>query len=119
MLCGTLAFSQVKKIKDKENKSIRIPAEPSKKKKDSTPVKIKVAPKLDKSKDSLSGNSKPLEKKFVIRESEKPFSMTENDGLKNPGEIFEKRWKKEATKGGIIRTMSDQFWANIMLTLSL
>jgi hypothetical protein len=109
MLCGTLAFSQVKKIKDKENKSIRIPAEPSKKKKDSTPVKIKVAPKLDKSKDSLSGNSKPLEKKFVIRESEKPFSMTENDGLKNPGEIFEKRWKKEATKGGIIRTMSDQF----------
>ena len=29
--------------------------------------------------------------------------------LKSPGEIFEKRWNKEAVKGGIIRTMSDQF----------
>ena len=94
---------------DKENKSIRIPAEPSKKKKDSVQVKIKVAPKLEKELDSLGGNSTLTEKKFVIRETEKPFSMTEDDGLRNPGEIFEKRWKKEAAKGGIIRTMSDQF----------
>ena len=35
--------------------------------------------------------------------------MTDNDGLKSPGEIFEARWNKEAEKGGIIRTMSDQF----------
>jgi len=46
-VCAT-AFSQVKKVKDKQNKSIRIPAEPSKKEIDSTPVKIKVAPKFDK-----------------------------------------------------------------------
>jgi hypothetical protein len=35
--------------------------------------------------------------------------MFENDGLKSPSEIFEKRWQKEAVKGGIVRTMSDQF----------
>jgi len=97
-----------KKVKDKENKSIRIPAEPSKKKKDSTPVKIKVAPKLDKDVDKSSGKSEE-KKKFVFKESEKPFSMTDEDGLKNPGEIFEKRWNKELEKGGVIRTMSDQF----------
>ncbi len=35
--------------------------------------------------------------------------MTDSDGLKNPGEIFEKRWNKEAEKVGLIKTMSDQF----------
>ncbi|MBV7268288.1 hypothetical protein [Winogradskyella luteola] len=110
MLCCTVVFSQEKKVKDKENKSIRIPAEPSKIKKDSIPVKIKVAPKLDNNENKNSGDSKKEEKKkFVIKDSEKPFSMTDKDGLKSPGEIFEKRWNKELEKGGIIRTMSDQF----------
>ena len=35
--------------------------------------------------------------------------MIDDDGLKSPSEIFEKRWNKQAQKGGIIRTMSDQF----------
>jgi hypothetical protein len=35
--------------------------------------------------------------------------MTDGDGLKSPSEIFEKRWNKELIKGGVIRTMSDQF----------
>lgn len=96
-------------VKDKENKSIRIPAEPSKKKKDSIPVKIKVAPKLNKKADNSSGKSSNESKKFIIKESEKPFSMTDDDGLKSPGEIYEKRWNKELEKGGIIKTMSDQF----------
>jgi hypothetical protein len=111
MLCGTSVFTQDKKVKDKENKSIRIPAEPSKKKKDSALVKIKVAPKLDKENDKKrSGDSKKeAEKKFVIKTSEKPFSMTDEDGLKSPSEIFEKRWNKELEKGGVIKTMSDQF----------
>ncbi len=110
MLCCTLVFSQEKEVKDKENKSIRIPAEPSKVKKDSMPAKVKVAPKLEKDETKNSGESKKDEKKkFVIRDSEKPFSMTDKDGLKSPGEIFEKRWNKELEKGGIIRTMSDQF----------
>jgi hypothetical protein len=106
MFCSTVVFAQVK---DKENKSIRIPAEPSKIKKDSIPLKIKVAPELDKKKDSISGKSALSDKKFVIKESEKPFSMIEKDGLKSPGEIFEKRWSKELEKGGVIRTMDDQF----------
>lgn len=101
-----MVFSQVT---DKENKSIRIPAEESKKVKDSSLIKVKVEPILKKEDQKSDDKSKKEEEKFVIRETEKPFSMTENDGLKNPGEIFEKRWNKEAVKGGIIRTMSDQF----------
>lgn len=100
-----MVFAQVK---DKENKSIRIPAVESKKEKDSILIKAKVAPIFKKEEEKASGKSKQ-EEKFVIRETEKPFSMTENDGLKSPGEIFEKRWKKEAVKGGYVRTMSDQF----------
>jgi hypothetical protein len=101
-----MLFSQVK---DKEKKSIRIAAEPSKKEKDSAQVKIKVAPILKKEDEKSSGDSKNAEKKFVFKESQKPFSMIANDGLKSPSEIYEKRWNKEAEKGGIIRTMSDQF----------
>lgn len=108
ILCSSTVFAQ-KKVKDKENKSIRIPAEPSKKKKDSALVKIKVAPKPNKEADKKSTDSKNENKKFVIKESKKPFSMTEGDGLKSPSEIYEKRWNKEAAKGGIIKTMSDQF----------
>ncbi|EDP70817.1 hypothetical protein FBALC1_08658 [Flavobacteriales bacterium ALC-1] len=98
-----------KKVKDKETRSVRIPAEPSKKKKDSALVKIKVAPKPNKEADKKSADSKNEKKKFVIKEPEKPFSMFEDDGLKSPSEIYEKRWKKEAAKGGIVKTMSDQF----------
>ena len=106
IFCSTTVFAQVK---DKEDKSIRIPAEESKKKKDSALIKIKVAPILKNEEKKSSSAEKREEKKFVIKEIEKPFSMTDNDGLKSPGEIFEKRWNKEAVKGGIIRTMSDQF----------
>ena len=106
IFCSSAVFAQ---IKDKENKSIRIPAEPSKTKKDSTLVKIKVAPLPKKENEKSKGSSTDSKEKFVFNETEKPFSMTENDGLKSPGEIYEKRWTKEAVKGGIIRTMSDQF----------
>ncbi len=98
-----------KEIKDKENRSVRIPAEVSKKKKDSSLVKIKVAPIPKKAEDKTKADSKDAKKKFVIKESEKPFSMIDDDGLKSPSEIYEKRWKKEAMKGGIVKTMSDQF----------
>lgn len=112
MLCFSMSFSQeqkkAKEVKDKENRSIRIPAEPSKIKKDSIPVKIKVAPKLEKE-DEKSSEKSEEKKKFIFKDSEKPFSMTEQDGLKDPGEIFEKRWSKDLEKGGVIKTMSDQF----------
>lgn len=105
MFCSSLVFAQ---ITDKENKTIRIPAVESKTEKDSTLIKVKVAP-LPKKEDDKSSEKSKSEEKFVIKETEKPFSMTENDGLKSPSEIFEKRWRKEAVKGGIIREMSDQF----------
>ena len=102
-----MVFAQVK---DKQNKSMPIPAEPSKKEKDSVQVKIKVEPILKKEEeDKAKSDTKAEEKKFVIRETEKPFSMIDDDGLKSPSEIYEKRWKKEAAKGGIIQVMSDQF----------
>ena len=106
MACSSMVFAQVK---DKQNKSIRIPAEVSKKEKDSALIKIKVAPLLKKESEKTSGDSKDAEKNFVFKESNRPFSMTDHDGLKSSSEIFEKRWNKEAAKGGIIRVMSDQF----------
>jgi hypothetical protein len=106
ILCGGLVFSQVK---DKDNKSIRIPAEPSKIKKDSSLIKIKVAALPKKETEKSSGDSKNEQKKYIIKESEKPFSMIDSDGLKSPSEIYEKRWNKELVKGGVIKTMSDQF----------
>lgn len=108
IFCSNTIFAQV--IKDKETKSIRIPAEESKKKTDSALVKVKIAPILNKENEKAGSSGKESEEKFVIRETEKPFSMTDDDdGLKSPSEIYEKRWTKEAVKGGIIRTMSDQF----------
>lgn len=104
LLFGTIIYAQVP---DKENKTIRIPAEPSETKKDTLPTKIKVAPKLDKKEDKSSGEDE--KKKFIVKKSDKPFSMTDEDGLKSPAEIFEKRWSKDLEKGGVIKTMSDQF----------
>ncbi|MFD1061844.1 hypothetical protein ACFQ1Q_01200 [Winogradskyella litorisediminis] len=98
-------------VTDKENKSIRIPAIESKTKKDEAPKVIKVAPKEnpkakdDKDKDNKTGTISRIKK----NEIERPFSMTGGDGLKNPGEIFEERWRKEAARTGIVQYMSDQF----------
>lgn len=101
-----MVFAQVK---DKEVKSIRIPAVPAKKEKDSALIQVKVAPILKKEDENKTGEKEKSEDKFVIKKSDRPFSMIESDGLKSPGEIFEERWKKEAVKGGIVKTMSDQF----------
>lgn len=112
--CCALAFGLSLNAQgpDKEKKSIRIPAVKSKKEKDSTPRLIKVAPKknpiADKDKAKNGGNVED-KKKYIIKESERPFSMTYNDGLRSSGEIFEERWNKEAQKLGIRRVMSDQF----------
>ena len=106
MTCGSMVFGQVT---DKKNKSIRIPAEKSKKEKDSAQVKIKVAPILKDEAEKTSGEKKDSEKKFVFKESDRPFSMIDHDGLKSPSEIYEQKWRKEAAKGGIIQLMSDQF----------
>ena len=94
---------------DKEKKSVRIPAEIAPKKKDSTLIKVKVAALPKKENEKSKGGSKITDERFIRKETKKPFSITEKDGLKSPSEIYEKRWNKEAEKGGIVRTMSDQF----------
>ena len=81
-------FSQVT---DKGPKKIYydIPAEPSKKKKDSIPVKVKVAPKLEKKDDKAGGKSEE-KKKYVIKGVRKTFFY---DRTRRPeeslGEIYE------------------------------
>ncbi|MDO1500599.1 hypothetical protein Q2T40_10700 [Winogradskyella maritima] len=111
-ICFSFSLASFGQGPDKEKKSIRIPAIEFPKEKDSTPVKTKVAPKNkpEDKKDSLNASGKKESiKKWVIKDSEKPFNMTETDGLRSAGEIFEQRWNKEANKIGIRRTMSDQF----------
>jgi hypothetical protein len=112
--CCALAFGLSLNAQgpDKEKKSIRIPAVKSQKEKDSTPKLIKVAPKkkpkADSDKTKNAGNAEG-KKKYSFKESERPFSMIYNDGLRSAGDIFEERWNKEAQKLGIRRVMSDQF----------
>jgi len=105
----SLALAQV----DRQKKSIRIPAVESPKSKDSamSPLKIepKNLPKLDANTANNFKNLTEAQKKFIIKETEKPFSMFENDGLKDPGQLFVEKWKAQAAKSGIIRVMDDQF----------
>lgn len=98
-------------VTDKENKSVRIPAVEAPKKKEEAPKKIKVAPKENpEAKDNKNKDNKSTTiDRTKVNKIEKPFSMIGSDGLKNPGEIFEDRWRKEAAKTGIVRYMSDQF----------
>lgn len=91
-------------VTDSDKKSIRIPAVESKTKKEEAPKKIKVAPKKKSTADKTSGVSKEK-----LKALEKPFSMFHDDGLRSSGEIFEKRWNKEAQALGLKRVMSDQF----------
>ncbi len=104
-MSGVSLSSQVKDNSD--NKSFRIPAKPSKTNIEISPNEVKVAPKPNADADQTESEIK--KPKYVIKNENKPFSMTETDGLKSPSEIFEKRWNIEAEKSGIIRTMSDQF----------
>lgn len=110
-LLSVFGFSLNAQVTDKDKKNIRIPAVESKKEKDSTPIKIKVAPKknpkADKEKSGVNKNNKISRKK--LSEVERPFSMIYDDGLRSAGEIFEERWNKEAQALGIKKFMSDQF----------
>ncbi len=68
VLNTSIVFSQVK---DNKTKSIRIPVEPSKKDKDSTLKKIKVAPKLADEvakNNNVSKNTSESLKKYSLKE---------------------------------------------------
>ena len=94
---------------DREQKSIRIPAVESPKKKDSALSPLKIEPKnlpnLTPNTANKFENLSEDQKKFILKESDKPFSMFENDGLMDPGQIFVERWRQQAAKNGIILSL--------------
>ncbi|WP_298896249.1 hypothetical protein [uncultured Psychroserpens sp.] len=97
-----------------EKKTIRIPAVETKKK-DTTPkLIIKPESKIGITKPKKNVAGIPTESKAAINKSKKEFSMIHDNGLRNPGEIFEKRFKKVAVEQGLaIETMADVFLGDI------
>ena len=96
-LCTCSVFAQP----DTEKKnSIKIPAIETKKK-DTTPQLI-IKPKsqigITDTKKNIGGI--PIESKTSIKKSQKEFSMIYDNGLRNPGELFEKRFNKVAVEQG-------------------
>lgn len=93
---------------DTEKKSINIPAKETK---DIDSTSISTIPIRPQEKQNLSNttgitNNKP----FVIEKPKEEFSMIDNSTLRDPGELFEKRWNKKAVEQGIkMESMSDQF----------
>ena len=113
LLLFLFCFGLNAQIDKSEKKSIRIPAVETKEKKDSTKSnltkEIKSKTGIDKGKNKVSG----LSVKRTNIDFSKPkqeFSMFDDNKLKHSGEIFEKRWNKQAIEVGIKQpSMSDQF----------
>ena len=99
---------------DKNQKSIKIPAVESKEK-DSTPTPkpIKIDPKKDH-KDIKKNNSGVPVKIKELEPQKKEFSMFDDNKLRDPGEIFEKRYNKQMEDQGVrIKTMPDMFLGDV------
>lgn len=111
-LCTVSLFAQP----DTEKKnSIKIPAIETKKK-DSTPNQLVIKPKsnigITKTKKNIGGI--PIETKAAIEKAKKEFSMIDDNGLRNAGELFEQRFNKVAVEQGLkIETMADVFLGEI------
>lgn len=102
---------------DTEKKNaIKIPAIETKKP-DTSSQKLIIKPKsnigITKTKNNISGI--PLESKYKLSKPKKEFSMIDNSGLRNPGEIFEKRYQDRIrTESSITKkTMKDVFLGDI------
>nr|WP_321223534.1 hypothetical protein [uncultured Psychroserpens sp.] len=100
-----------------EKKSIKIPAKETEKK-DTTQVKLDIKPNskigITKTKKNIAGITIPKEKKVSIAKPQKEFSMIDDNGLRNPGEMFEQRFNKVAVEQGLkIETMADVFLGEI------
>ena len=91
---------------DSEKKTIKIPAVETKDK-DSVNTKFSINPENQTNLPNTTGatdNARPIEKE------KEEFSMIEKSTLKDPGELFEKRWDKKAVEQGIkMESMEDQF----------
>ncbi|MFT4805568.1 MAG: hypothetical protein ACJAZK_001245 [Psychroserpens sp.] len=100
-----------------EKKSIKIPAKETEKK-DTTSVKLDIKPNskigITQIKKNISGITIPNESNVSITKPKKEFSMIDDNGLLNPGEMFEKRFNKVAVEQGLkIETMADVFLGEI------
>ncbi|MBR9846941.1 MAG: hypothetical protein GYB35_12925 [Algicola sp.] len=112
-LCMT-TFVYAQTDPDGEKKSIKIPAQETKEKDSTpTPITIKPNPKIEITKTDKNINGIPVK----IRELEpekKEFSMFDDSNLRNPGEIFEKRYNAKLEEQGLkIKTMSDMFLGDV------
>ncbi len=111
MCCVSAVFGQP----DTEKKNaIKIPAVETKKK-DTTPqLIIKPNSKIGLTKPRKNISGIPTESKVSITKPKKEFSMIDDSGLRNPGEIFEKQFNKVAVEQGLkIETMADVFLGDI------
>jgi hypothetical protein len=100
-----------------EKKSIKIPAKKTEKK-DTVSVKLDITPNskisITNTTKSISGIKVPNERKISISKPKKEFSMIDDNQLRNPGEMFEKRFNKVAVEQGLsIETMADVFLGEI------
>lgn len=113
-LCVTTLVSGQSNPPDNENKSIKIPAKETKEK-DSTPTEFKIKPnsKLGITKTDKNINGIPV-KVRELKPEKKEFSMFDDNKLRNPGEIFEKRYNAKLEEQGLrIKTMSDLFLGDV------
>ncbi|MFK7782377.1 hypothetical protein [Psychroserpens sp.] len=113
-LCVTTLVSGQSNPPDNENKSIKIPAKETKEK-DTTPTEFKIKPnsKLGITKTDKNINGIPV-KVRELKPEKKEFSMFDDNKLRNPGEIFEKRYNAKLEEQGLrIKTMSDLFLGDV------
>jgi hypothetical protein len=109
---------QVDALQDRnERKSIKIPAKKIEKK-DTIPVKLDIKPNskisITNTAKTIAGIKVPNERKLSIKRPKKEFSMIDDNQLRNPGEMFEKRYHKVAVEQGLtIETMADVFLGEI------
>ncbi|WP_323788957.1 hypothetical protein [Psychroserpens sp.] len=101
---------------DNEKKSIKIPAKETKEK-DSTPTQFKIKPnsklEITKTDENISGIPVKIRE---LKPQKKEFSMFDDNNLRNPGEIYEKRYNAKLEEQGLkIKTMSDMFLGDVRI----
>jgi len=102
----TISLQTYAQQPDSEKRSIKIPAVESKDK-DSVSTKFSVKPGDQK---NLSNTTGATYNAFSVEKEKEEFSMIEKSTLRDPGELFEKRWDKKAVEQGMkMESMPDQF----------
>lgn len=99
---------------DNEKKSIKIPAKETEEK-DSVPTQFVIKPnaKIEITKTDENINGIPV-KIRELKPDKKEFSMFDDSNLRNPGELFEKRYNAKLEEQGLrIQTMSDMFLGDV------